>query len=327
MRESEIRNEVTFKRYLQLVAEEAALYFNDKKRFQLVPCVACGSQSFHTEFEKEGFTYVLCDSCQTLYVNPRPQPEDILKFNVQSKSADFWVNIFFLPMLESRRQKIFKPRAEWLSQKLGSLGSKTIGDIGAGYGIFLEEMSKINPAIKAMAIEPNREMAQICRDKGFETINSAIEDIEGWEDEFDFLSAFELIEHLLEPAILFRKAYKMLKRRGLFLLTTLSCQGFDIQVLWEKSKNIYPPQHINFFNPMSLEKALGQCGFCVEEVTTPGRLDWDIVENAIQEGIFYPGRLWFNFSKYASADTKEDFQLFLSKHNLSSHMVVLASKR
>lgn len=326
MKESEIRNETAFRQYLQLVTEEVDIYFKDKKRFYLVPCVACSSQSFHPEFEKQRFSYVLCDNCQTLYVNPRPFPEDLARFNTQSKSVDFWVNNFFLPMLESRREKIFKPMARWVTHKLGELGAKVVGDIGAGYGIFLEEMKNINPEIKAMAIEPNRRMTQICRDKGFETINSAIEDIEGLENKFDFLCAFELVEHLFEPTILFRKAYSMLKAGGLFLLSTLNCQGFDIQILWEKSKNIYPPHHINFFNPRSLKKVLRQCGFYIEEITTPGRLDWDIVENAIKDNTIGQERFWLNFAEYADDDTKEDFQLFLSSHNLSSHMMVLVRK-
>ena len=326
MKESEIRNDAVFNEYLRLVAEEADSYFKDKERFRLVPCVACGCKDFHPQFKKQGFSYVLCDNCQTLYVNPRPFANDLLRFNNQSKSAAFWVNNFFLPMLESRRQNIFKPRARLLTQKLGEANSATVGDIGAGYGIFLEEFKRINPGAKATAVEPNKEMAQICRDKGFEVIDSAIEDVEGLDDKFDFLCAFELLEHLYEPTVLFRKAYSMLRAGGIFLLTTLNCQGFDIQVLWERSKNIYPPQHINFFNPHSLQEALGQCGFYCEEITTPGKLDWDIVEKAINDSVIGEARFWPIFAKSVSLDGKEDFQLFLSRHGLSSHMMALARK-
>lgn len=109
-------------------------------------------------------------------------------------------------------------------------------------------------------------------------------------------------------------------------MTTLNCEGFDLQILWGRSKNIYPLQHINFFNTRSLKLALEKSGFCLEEITTPGRLDWDIVENVIGEGLLEKNRLWLNFAKNASQNTKEAFQKFLSNHNMSSHMMALARK-
>lgn len=327
MKESDIRNREVFNRYLELVEEDCRSFFEDKKRFKTVACVGCGLSHFKFQFEKTGFRYGLCDDCGTLYVNPRPLSEDLITFYKTSKSAIFWINDFFLPMSESRREKIFKPRAELIAKKISTCKINVLGDIGSGFGLFLEEMKKIRPEIKCIAIEPSPDMAKICRSKGLNTIDKAIEDINEIEERFDFLSAFELLEHLYEPQALFRNAYKMLKSSGLLLVTTLNCEGFDMQVLWEHSKNIYPPQHINFFNPRSLKKALENNGFYVEEITTPGRLDWNIVENAIKDGIFQPERLWSNFSKNANQNMKEGFQIFLSEYGFSSHMMAIARKK
>lgn len=326
MKESDIRNRGSFDRYLELAEEDCRSFFKDRERLTTVACVSCGSSRFKPQFEKSGFTYVLCDDCGTLYANPRPSSEDLAAFYKKSKSATFWINDFFLPMIESRREKIFKPRAQLVAQKVSACNISVLGDIGSGFGLFLEEMKKILPGTKYVAVEPSSDMAKICMDKGFDVIDKAIEDISGIEGKFDFLSAFELVEHLYEPQALFRNVYKMLKPSGLFLATTLNCEGFDVQALWERSKNIYPPQHINFFNPRSLKKALEDNGFYVEELTTPGRLDWNIVENSIKDGAVRPERLWLNFSKNANQRAKEDFQVFLADHGLSSHMMVLARK-
>lgn len=326
MKESDIRNKETFNRYLELVRRETGLYFKDKKDFKIVPCVSCGSEKFEVQFEKTNFTYVLCADCGTLYANPRPLHKDLLKFYKDSKSTVFWVNEFFLPTLESRREKIFRPRAEFVARKLWVPGMRVLGDIGAGFGLFLEETKKILPEITAVAIEPSSEMARICRDKGFETIEKAIEDVNGMEEKFDILTSFELLEHLFQPRALLRKAYGMLKPRGLFLLTSLNCEGFDIQLLWERSKNIYPPHHINFFNPRSIKKSLEDNGFCVKEISTPGKLDWNIVENAIHDGAGSQERFWRNFAINTSDKAKEELQSFLAKNNLSSHMMVLAGR-
>ncbi len=325
MKESDIRDKETFGRYLRLVEEEVKDYF-DKRRFITVPCVCCASRRCKVQFEKMGFKYVLCDDCGTLYANPRPSKEDLIVFNTTSKSAGLLSKEIILSMAECRKEKIFRPRAELAAKRLSGQKSSVLGDIGSGAGLFLEEMRKIMPQSRLVAIEPSSEMAAICRKKGFEVIDKAIEDINKTKEKFDLLSAFELLEHLHSPGVLFRNACEMLKPGGLFLITTLNCEGFDIQVLWEHSKNIYPAQHINFFNPRSLQRALEDAGFRVEELTTPGRLDWDIVENTIKDSSGRPGRLWVNFAKNAGREAKEDLQLFLSKYGLSSHMMVLARK-
>lgn len=326
MKESDIRNQGAFDKYLALIETDLDNYFPDKRKFQFAPCVCCGSENSEFQFQKLGFRYILCNDCKTLYVNPRPSYEDLLNFNIKAKSTSFWISDFFLPMAESRRERIFRPRAEFVAQRLNGSALQVVGDIGAGFGLFLEEVKKILPQITAVAIEPSVEMAGICQQKGFQVIHKTIEDIDGMGEKFDCLCAFELLEHLHRPEVVFNKAYEMLKPGGMFLLTALNCEGFDIQLLWGHSKNIYPPQHINFFNPSSLRKILEDKGFSIEEFTTPGRLDWDIVENAIKDAAVGVDRVWVNFAKNASESTKEDFQCFLSRNMLSSHMMVLAKK-
>ena len=61
-------------------------------------------------------------------------------------------------------------------------------------------------------------------------------------------------------------------------MTTLNGRGFDILLLWNKSKSIAPPLHLNFFNPGSIRILLEKIGFQILEISTPGKLDWDIVE-------------------------------------------------
>lgn len=326
MKESDIRNKDKFEEYLKLVREDTQAFFKDKRGFEDVPCVACGSKDYKEAFEKWGFKYVLCEDCGTLYANPRPSREELMAFYIGSRSAIFWINEFFLPMIESRREKIFKPRAELIAARIPVKTTGLLGDIGAGFGLFLEELRILIPGFKFVAIEPSAMMAGICRQKGFEAVEKAIEDIED-KERFDFLSAFELLEHLYDPRVLFKKACRMLKQGGFFLLTSLNCEGFDIRVLWDKSRNIYPPHHINFFNTRSLKRSLEEDGFCVEELTTPGKLDLNIVENAARDGLLGEERFWRTFLDNAKGPAKDEFQRFLAENGFSSHMMALARKR
>lgn len=225
----------------------------------------------------------------------------------QSPSTQFWVNEFFKPVAEARRIKIFRPRAEYVAQKFGSEPEWVVGDIGAGFGLFLEELSKIRSSAKMVAIEPSEEMSEICRSKGFEVLPCTMENVRGWDEKFDLLTSFEFFEHLYDPAIFLQKARELLRPGGRLLMTTLNGKGFDIQVLWENSKSVSPPHHLNFFNPRSMKILLGKCGFTVEEISTPGILDWDIVEGMIQNDGVDAGRFWDLLAKDGTETCKKEF--------------------
>ncbi len=326
MKEEDIRKRDVLNRYLELVRLDAENFFRDRSGFQGISCPACRGEHHEKQFAKNGFEYVLCSDCDTLFVSPRPPYRELMKIYADSPSTRYWVEDFFKPMAEARREKIFKPRAEYIVNRFPDLASGLIGDIGAGFGIFLEELKKIWPGSGALAIEPSVDMADICRGKGLPVIESMLEDI-GPEHRFDLLTAFELVEHLHNPEVFMVKVAGLLNPGGRFFMTTLNGLGFDIQLLWEASKSVTPPHHLNFFNPHSIRILLERSGFEIIEITTPGQLDWDIIEGGYRQEGADPGRFFRTLSKYGSAGAKGDFQAWIRKHDLSSHMRVIAKKR
>jgi 2-polyprenyl-3-methyl-5-hydroxy-6-metoxy-1,4-benzoquinol methylase/ribosomal protein S27E len=326
MKEDEIRKRSVFNRYLELVAEDVREIFTDRSTFTQIDCPACGGKNYQSQFDKTGFTYVLCQDCGTLFVNPRPPYELLMDFYTRSPSTSFWVNEFFKPVAEVRREKIFKPRAEYIQETYPQMSDGLIGDIGAGFGLFLEELGKLWPSARLVAIEPSPEMVAICSDKGLEVIPCAMEDVQGRDGQFDLLTSFELFEHLYYPDEFLKKAWQLLRPGGRLFLTTLNGEGFDIQILWEKSKSVAPPHHLNFFNPRSITRLIQANNFTVEKVDTPGQLDWDILQGMFLEEGVDPGRFWRLVAEHASPDAKSSLQTWISENGLSSHMRILAKK-
>ena len=324
MKEEDIRNREAFNRYLELVRNDVNDYFCIDN-FIKINCPGCNGEKFTKAFTKDLFTYVLCDKCGTLFVNPRPQYEVLNQFYAESPSTKYWVEYFFKPVMEARRDKIFRPRAEQISQKFSEFKNGRIGDIGAGFGLFLEELRKIWGNAEYVTIEPSVEMAKICLDKGFKVIQNMLEDINGWDEKFDILTSFELFEHLYNPDNFLKKVNKLLKKDGYFLMTTLNVQGFDIQLLWEKSKSVSPPHHLNFFNPDSIKYLMERNNFKVISIETPGKLDWNIVEGMVKKENVEIDRFWQLIIE-KDEETKNQFQQWLVKNNLSSHMMVEAKK-
>jgi SAM-dependent methyltransferase len=326
MKEIEIRDPNAHNRYLALVEKDCVDFFSEADLRHEVPCPACGSDQYFSQFRKVGFHYVTCEKCETLYARTRPPREKLGRFYDTAVSTKFWINDFFKPVAEARRAKIFEPRAAELAMRFGADPRWTIGDIGAGFGLFLDEMRKIWPAGIYWAIEPSSEQAELCRQMGVAVRCSMLEELEGLDGTFDLLTGFELLEHLYDPRDFLSGVFRLLKPGGRFLSTTLSGHGFDIQVLWERSKAVYPPCHLNFLNPDSLVALLNSLGFVVEEIATPGKLDWDIVEGMIRGENFDPGRFWNLFSKKGSEMAKRTLQEWIRENGFSSHMRVLAQR-
>lgn len=325
MKEEDIRKRDVFNRYLQLVGDDVKTFF-DKRHFLEIDCPACASKELDFEFEKSGFNYLSCRKCRTLFVNPRPPLEVMKKFYSESLSTAFWVNEFFKPVAEARREKIFRPRAEYLSGLLRNVKNKVVVEIGAGFGIFLEELRKLSPDNRYVAIEPSGEMADICLQKGLEVKRNMLEEVSDMDGKIDLLTSFELLEHLVRPEDFFRKAHALLKPGGQIFLTTLNGMGFDILLLWERSKSVTPPHHLNFFNPYSIKLLLERFGFEPQGISTPGKIDWDIVEGMIKNEGVKAGRFWDLLANSDSKECKEELQSWISKNNISSHMMVIAKK-
>ena len=96
------------------------------------------------------------------------------------------------------------------------------------------------------------------------------------------LSAFEYLEGIFQPEILIKSIQRVLSKNGLLFLTTRCVSGFDIQILWQHSKSILPPQHVTLFSIEGMVSFLESNGFSIKELSTPGQLDLDIVSNELE---------------------------------------------
>lgn len=324
--EEEIRPEKIFNEYLKLAEQDVITYFSNSKREE-ISCPSC-NQDGRFWAEKSGFTYKICENCTTIFVSPRPEKKSFDEYYTDSPSTKYWATTFYSVTESARREKLWKPKAQLVKDRIEKFQEKNkvkhLIDIGGGYGIFDEEIIKIldiNPII----IEPSIHLANICRDKGLSVIEKFMEDIN--EDEFPsgtkcFVS-FELFEHLYNPTEFLKTVYNSMKKNDLFIFTTLSGIGLDIQVLGANAKALSPPHHLNFFSPKSANSLLNKLGFEVLEAITPGKLDLDILKNN-QE--FIKDEFWKNTLKYLSISELETLQEDISKSGLSSHMMITCKK-
>lgn len=327
MKEDDIRPGGLLKTYLELSTVDAKKYFKNALRYK-TPCTACGSGNARHEFEKWTFDYVICNECGTLYQSPRPSEETFLRFYRESPSAAFWANTFFPAVAEARRKLLFRPKVQQITSlcQNASFHPKMIADVGAGHGLFLEEWRKQHPQTKSIAIEPHPVMANVCRSKNLDVLEYFIEENNHLHGQIDLVVSLEVIEHVHDPLSFCKSLKSLLCKGGKILLTGLTVDGFDIQVLWKHSQSITPPHHINFISVNGFKQLMKRCGFKDIRVFTPGKLDVNIVENALKEkGDALGNQRFVKTMINRGPKTLKEFQIFLSDHQLSSHCWVWAT--
>ena len=330
MKEYDIRPQKLFNEFLEVARSDINKYFSNVSEFVEVACPGCGSNDSEVSFSKHDMHYRECINCSSLFMSPRPTSAMIDSYYKNSASSKFWAERFFPETMEARRELIFKPRAQIISnilQKIEISKPWSIGDIGSGYGIFLQELAKLNVFQKIIAIEPSKELADTCRSKGFDVLQNTIEELSNEDLDVSFLTSFEVIEHLFSPVEFLSAANRLLSSGGYIVFTTLTASGWDIQTLWEKSKSVSPPHHINLLTTEGLELMVKRAGFEVIEISTPGKLDVDIVKNMMDENYSITDNKFANYLiKKRDLKTQEAFQQFLQEHKLSSHAQVIARK-
>jgi SAM-dependent methyltransferase len=329
MKEIEIRPEALLRRYLELSEQDVANCFGNDLRYS-IPCVACGSSSIEYQFEKHGFAFGLCQECGTLFQTPRPAQSYFEAFYRDSVSSNYWAEVFFPAVAEARRKKIFGPRVERLAQlcEAQGLAVNRLIDVGAGYGIFLDEWRKRVSETQLVAVEPSASLAEECRAKGFEVVESIAEKVGvGYEGFADLVVCFEVLEHVYNPLDFMRSLMRLARPGGYVFVSTLCVDGFDLQILWDKSNQIFPPHHINFLSVAGFDKLLQRAGLEIVSITTPGKLDVDIVINAsAKDEDFLRGQRFLK-RLLSNDETATAFQNFISENRLSSHAWVIGKKQ
>lgn len=325
-------------RPVQLMAKQRIAALTDVGRmlsryeeFVCVPCPACGAEDSKPKFEKNSIRYVTCRVCDTIYVNPRPSPNVLEWFYRGSPNYAYWNNVVFPASETARHQKIFVPRVDQMLElcRKYSIETKSILEVGAGFGTFCSEVKARNVFARVVAVEPTPDLAESCRKRGLEILEQPIEQIElDHTALFDVVASFEVIEHLFAPVDFVKHTTRLLKPGGLLVLTCPNGQGFDVETLGTASTTV-DHEHLNYFNPSSLSKLLTNCGFEVLETFTSGRLDAELVRNKILAGEFDVSTQ--PFLKKVLVDNWEQlgqsFQEFLVHHGLSSNMWMAARKR
>jgi len=320
--ELEIKPYAKLEEYRRLTEEDVRGRLLTAGEFTPCPCPGCRSTASRVVFEKSGMAYLECDHCRSVYVSPRPLEEALVDFYRNSRSARFWREQILPETKETRRDKVFRPRAQWVLNVLDRYRPGARLGIVVGYhnALLVEELTRQESHLFHMIV--TNAIADI-EFRGSELTNVTIRPTPASAlpslGPADIFLAFDIVDRCADVEALVAAAQATLAPGGLLLASTISISGFDLQVLWDRSESIYPPERLNLLSTEGLIALFERHGFETLEFSTPGVLDVEAVQRVIHK---QPEAPWPRFIRYVVEKRDEDamngLQEYLQKYRLSS---------
>jgi hypothetical protein len=276
-----------------------------------VPCPACAGTDSSAAFTKLGLNYRLCGTCASVFVSPRPKASALAEYAQSSPAAAFWRDRILGETRAARLDKLIRPRAEWVLDALAEHrpGARSGLDLSGQGPAFLNELGAQSPALGSLT--------------------SADPHAAAWPAAgLDFVAAFDVLDRASDVSALVAAVRDALAPGGLFFVTAPSVSGFDLQVLWERSPTMTPPDKLNLLSIEGFSRLFRAPDWSLIELSTPGMFD---VENVRQAMLAAPEANWRRGVReivlQRDAAARLEFQEYLQRHRLASFARLVVRRR
>lgn len=238
-------------------------------------CPACGTPAPRAvltvpakkDIDGNALRLVTCPHCWSVFQPVVPSLEALARWYIYM--GDHAGNVELTPFKESR--------LELLMCSLGrNVSGKRLLEVGCGGGLLLRVAQRLGWDVYGTEISPS--CCELLREWLSERLwQGELPSAPFPLDSFDLIIFMEVLEHLQDPLGYLHAAYRLLRSGGMLYLSTPNYQGLSRSLLGHRW-HVIGDEHLNYFNPSSLELIVRRAGFKVASVRTTGL---DLVANRI----------------------------------------------
>jgi SAM-dependent methyltransferase len=226
-----------------------------------VECPACGSVEQSPAATRQGFTYVRCGNCSCLYISRRPTEDALLEMYrrfPESAAGD---------EVESYDSRDEVREARYRFQRVLQVArSGRLLDVGCGRGDFLRA-AQLSFEVFGVDVAARLEAS----DLEIRFFEGRLEDASFEEGSFQIVTAFEVLEHLFDPASTLREVHRVLADKGLFVFQTGDSDSLRARLAMDSWPYLQPPVHLNIFGRRSLAMLMQRTGFRIAKSWSFGK--------------------------------------------------------
>lgn len=204
-----------------------------------------------------------CEQCSMVFVYPSPSRAQIEgQYSCayfQKKYQRLMDSGYVCPEFSRQKMMDCLLRATSLCRHLnGEPG--TILDVGCGTGRFLELAQE--KGWRTLGLELSEGIAENTAQRlGSQVYVGSILDVALPDHYVDAVTLFDVIEHLEDPVRALQVCHRALKPGGAIVLTTPNFNGLGRRLVGESAFGIWPDEHLLYFQPSTLRRALRAAGF------------------------------------------------------------------
>lgn len=264
--------------------------------------------------EVEGLPYSLCQETGSLFLAQVSDPEEWEALLAEARRYRHENEQLNGDLSHLRTDNVYVPKVDWIRETLALQGIQRPRILEA-----VIPPSELGPLLRGC-----HSFAEVDTVSEMELAHAVVSGIQATSEEA--IVMLQSLDRVDDPRGLLRGAFARMREGGLLFVTALVASGFDLVVLGLRNLYLFPPDRTNCFSLGGLERLLGEVGFKLLEVSTPGVLDVEIVQAHLQVD---PSLALSSFERKiveAEAETRSDFQNFLQGRHLSSFARVVARK-
>lgn len=222
-------------------------------------CPICGSDNISIFLAP---SISKCTKCEIIFRSRRPLQKDIKLSYDSDNTYSSW------EPTHSERRFMWKRRIHLV--KRYSKGTHLL-DIGSGDGHFLEVATEDGYVCEGTEFS-NAGMARTEK-RGFDLHFGQLLDLQLRSSFYDVVTIWHVLEHVPNPGDVLREAYRILKPGGIIVVAVPNEENCLFRWRLRKSSinplgdqnNIWGQEiHLTHFQPQTLRRALGICGFQIQ---------------------------------------------------------------
>lgn len=242
--------------------ENQSQKYLDSVPVETVSCGCCGSDVNRVLYSApqhniyRNCAIVECTNCGVVRTSPRPTAQELAEtyeneyYSYQAPNLEGLGNkIKILAMQQSN--PILYPYV--IPFKVQS--DSVICDVGCGSGQWLGLMRKAYPTAKLHGFEISEETAKVARGVANADVRSGDFFDNGWESStFDFITFWDVLEHVPDPTKVLREVERLLKPNGIAVIIVPNFNCFYSKVFKQFWWALLYDQHLHHFAPKPIDQ-------------------------------------------------------------------------
>jgi 2-polyprenyl-3-methyl-5-hydroxy-6-metoxy-1,4-benzoquinol methylase len=211
-------------------------------------CPLCGRNEADAYLQKGELRLVRCRQCAMIYVNPVPAEFASGQYYDQA-GADYYLSPAklegdYAPVRFERELRLFRKHCR----------GGAVLDVGCSSGAFLFQLNQRFPGCyQPLGTDVSGPALDYAEERGVAVVRGNFLEQAFGGQQFDAVTFWAVVEHLLEPRQFLEQAWSLLKPEGRCFVLVPNLRSLAVRLLGKRYRYIYP-QHLNYFTRVTLTK-------------------------------------------------------------------------